>query len=115
MCSSLPDLAEDFAADTLARGLGTREHALGRGDDGEAESAQDRGDLFLAAIDATARARNALDAVNDRLAVLRVLEVDAQRALGLAVVAHLFEVRNETLGLEDARQDRKSTRLNSSH
>src|SRR5215212_10775824 len=53
MCSSLPDLAEDFAADALARGLGAREHASGGRDDGEAESTENGGDLFLAAIDAT--------------------------------------------------------------
>src|SRR5687768_12380290 len=74
MALSLPDLAEHFAADAGLRGLDAREDALGGRDDGQTETAQNLRDLFLATVDAAARARNALDAVNDRLAVFRVLQ-----------------------------------------
>src|SRR5512135_1543451 len=60
---SLPDLAEDFAADARLGGLCSGEHAAGGRDDGQAETAEDLGNLFLATVDPPARARNALDAV----------------------------------------------------
>src|SRR5256885_3833058 len=59
------------------------------------------GDFLFVAVDAAARARDALDAVNHRLAVGRVLEIDPQHSLSLFLVHE--------------RVDRKSTRLNSSH
>src|ERR1043166_9220986 len=72
---SLPDLAEDLAADAALGGLGARQDALRRRDDGQSESAEHARDLLLVAVDAAARARDALDAVDDRLAVGRGLEV----------------------------------------
>src|ERR1051326_2684011 len=66
---SLPDLAEDLAADAALGGLGARQDALRRRDDGQSEPAEDPGDLLLVAVDAAAGARDALDAVDDRLAV----------------------------------------------
>src|SRR5437762_12459737 len=97
---SLPDLAEDFAAHAAAGGVGAGENALGRRDDGQTEAAQDAGDLLLVAIDAAARARDALDAVDDRLAVIRVLQIDAQGRLDLVLGDLVVAV--EALSLEDA-------------
>src|SRR5437764_8350247 len=101
MRRSLPDLTEHFAADALLGGIGAGENALRRGDDGETETAEDAGNLVLGAVDAAARARDALDAVNDRLAIVGVAEVDAQR--GLRPFLDHFVVADETLVLEDAR------------
>src|SRR5258705_586783 len=79
---SLPDLAEDFAADAALDGFLSGQHALGGRDDGQAETAEDARDLLLVAVDAAARARDALDAVDDRLAAGPVFEVGPERALG---------------------------------
>src|SRR6185503_10814044 len=100
MAISLPDLAEHFAADAALRGFGTRENALRGRHDGESESAENLRQLFLSAVDAAARTRNALDAVDHGLAVIRVLEVEAQRALRLAVLLDQFVVADEAFGLE---------------
>src|ERR1051325_9311233 len=98
---SLPDLAEDLAADAALGGLGATQDALRRRDDGQSESAEDAGDLLLVAVNAAAGARDALDAVDDRLAVGRVLEVDPQRPLRLLFVRQRV-VTDEALALEDA-------------
>src|ERR1044071_5545158 len=98
---SLPDLAEDLAADAALGGLGARQDALRRRDDGQSEPAEDPGDLLLVAVDTAAGARDALDAVDDRLAVGRVLEVDPQRSLRLFLVRQRV-VADEALTLEDA-------------
>src|ERR1051326_4829310 len=102
---SLPDLAEDLAADAALGRLVSREGALRRRDDGEteaAEHAEHARDLLLVAVDAAARARDALDAVDDRLAVGRVFEVDPQRPLRFFLVRERV-VADEALALEDAR------------
>src|ERR1051325_175463 len=99
---SLPNLAEHFAAHARLRGLIAGEHALRGGDDRQSEAAENLGDLFLAAIDALSGTGDALDAVDDRLAVSRVLQVDAERGLRLAVFFDDFLVADETLRLEDA-------------
>src|SRR5215212_2013036 len=96
---SLPDLAEDFAAHAAAGGLGAGENTLRRRHDGQTEAAEDAGDLLLVSVHAAARARDALDAVDDRLAVVRVLQIDAQG--GLDLVLHHLVVADEALGLED--------------
>src|ERR1051325_5557470 len=75
---SLPNLAEHFAAHARLRGLIAGEHALRGGDERQSEAAENLGDLFLAAIDALSGTGDALDAVDDRLAVSRVLQVDAE-------------------------------------
>src|SRR6266568_8941805 len=98
---SLPDLAEDLAADAALGRLGARQDALRRRDDGEAETVEDARDLLLVAVDAAAGARDALDAVDDRLAVGRVLEVDPQRPLRLFLVRERV-VADEALALENA-------------
>src|SRR4029079_2565594 len=98
---SLPNLAEDLAADAALGGLGAGQDALRRRDDGQPEPAQDAGDLLLVAVDAAAGARDALDAVDDRLSVGRVFEVDPQRSLRLLLVRQRV-VPDEALALEDA-------------
>src|ERR1043165_3012623 len=98
---SLPDLAEDLAADAALGRLVAREDALRRRDDGEAEAAEYARDLLLVAVDAAARARDAVDAVDDRLAVGRVFEVDPQRPLRFFLVRERV-VADEALALEDA-------------
>src|SRR5205085_4100085 len=97
---SLPDLAEDLAADAALDGFVAGEDALRRRDDGQPEAAEDARDLLLVAIDAAAGAGNPLDAVDDRLARGRVFEVDPQRGLDLVLIGHRV-VADEPLGLED--------------
>src|SRR5512132_3382240 len=55
MSSSLPDLAEDFAAHAALHGIVAGEHALGRRHDRQTEAAEDARDLGLVAVDAAAR------------------------------------------------------------
>src|SRR6476661_8544930 len=98
---SLPNLAEDLAADAALGRLGARQDALRRRDDGQAETVEHARDLLLVAVNAAARARDALDAVDDRLAVGRVLQVDPQRPLRLFLVRERV-VPDEALALEDA-------------
>src|ERR1043165_2412315 len=83
---SLPDLAEDLAADAALGGLAATEDALRRRDDGQPESAADAGDFFLVAGGVGARGRDAFDPVDPRLAVGRVLEVDPELPLRLLFV-----------------------------
>src|SRR5207247_5242323 len=45
MASSSPHVGQDLATDTAARGLPVRDHALGCGQDGDAEPAHDPGKL----------------------------------------------------------------------
>src|SRR5256885_130433 len=98
---SLPDLAGGLAADAALGGLAARQDALRRRDDGEAEPVEHARDLLLVAVDVAARARDALDAVDDRLAVGRVLEVDPQRPLRLFLVRERV-IADEALALENA-------------
>src|SRR5581483_1573519 len=98
---SLPDLTEDLAADAVLRGVVAGQHALRRRHDRQTEAAEGARDLLLVAVHAAARARNALDAVDDRLAVGRVLEIDPQDALRLLPV-HERIVADEAFALEDA-------------
>jgi hypothetical protein len=100
MSSPLPDLAEDLAANAGARCV--RPESTPREVETIARPSppSGRGDLGLVAVDPAAGARDPLDAVNDRLAVVGVLQVDAKDVLRLS----LFElvVGDETLVLEDA-------------
>src|SRR5256885_1772277 len=97
---SLPDLTEDLAADSILRGFVARQHTLGCRHDRQTESAEGSGDFLFVAVDAAARARDALDAVNHRLAIGRVLEIDAQHSLRLFLV-HERVVADEAFALED--------------
>src|SRR5438105_5014053 len=98
---SLPDLAEHFAADAALHGFGAREHALRRGNDRQSQSAEDPRDVLLVAVDAATGTRDALDAVNDRLSILRILQIDTERRLDLLLDD--FVVADETFALENAR------------
>src|SRR5688572_1523466 len=77
------------------------EHAAGCRDDGQSEATEDARDLLLVAVDAATGTRDALDAVDDGFAVLRVFEVDPEHALDL--VLHQLVVADEALALENAR------------
>src|SRR5216684_6706563 len=98
---SLPDLAKNFAADAALDGFLSGQHALGSRDDGQAEAAEHARDLLLVAVDTAARARDALDAVNDRLAVRGVLQLDPERSLRLVLLGEVV-VADKALDLEDA-------------
>src|SRR5205085_4656263 len=98
---SLPNLAEDFAAHALAHGIVAGKNALRGRHNGQTESAKDLRDLFFAAIDAPSGTGDALDAVNDRLAVIRVFEIEAKSRLR-AFLDDLV-IGNEALALEDLR------------
>src|SRR5579871_5481606 len=62
---NLPDLAEDFAANTFAASLAARHHTLRRGDNGDSKTTLDAADLVAAHVHAAAGARDTLQ-VADR-------------------------------------------------
>src|SRR5688572_23291953 len=76
--------AEHFAALPDGPRLFVRHHALGRGNDGGAETTLDLRQLGLAAVDTQAGTRHALEAV-DHGAAVEVLQLDAERLLGTFV------------------------------
>src|SRR6185295_1648090 len=80
ICFSLGHDAEHFAALPDGPCLFVGHHALGRGNDRGAEAALDLRQLGLAAVDAQAGTRHALEAVDDRTAV-EILQLDRQRVL----------------------------------
>src|SRR5690606_27051996 len=90
---------QDFAADAGGARLLVGHDALGGGDDGHAEAAKDLRQLALAAVHAQARARGALQLLDDR-AALEVLQHDFK--LGLVVLAlDDAQVRDVALVLQD--------------
>src|SRR3954463_6680520 len=62
----LPDVGEHFAAHALLTGLVTRLDALGGGQDRGPHAAEDLGDVLGVHVRALARARDALEAGDDR-------------------------------------------------
>src|SRR3954467_15645106 len=84
-----PTLRPAFAADAWAAGLVAGHDALGRRDDGGAHAAEHLGDAGGGDGVALARARRALPAGHDGLAVLRVLELDADELAGMLGVRRL--------------------------
>src|SRR5690606_30488757 len=64
------DDAQHFAAVTGGTRLLVRHHALGRGDDGDAQPAQHRRQLVLALVDTQARPADTLQAVDHRAALV---------------------------------------------
>jgi hypothetical protein len=78
--SSLGDQAEDFAAHARGAGLAVGHQTLRGGDDGHAEAGEDLRQFVLALVLAQARTGNALQALDDRLALV-VLEGDLELAL----------------------------------
>src|SRR4249920_1020330 len=66
--SPLGDVAEHFAADTGLARLAVRHHTLGRGHDGHAQTVLHVRNVVAALVHAQARAADALDVLDDRLA-----------------------------------------------
>src|SRR5215208_2322509 len=100
--ASLPDPRYELAAHALAARVVAGHHAPGGGDDHGSHAALDLGHIGRGDVLAPARLRQALNAEDDRLAVVGVLQLDPQRAAdpgGLDLVA----VDVALLG-EDARQ-----------
>src|SRR6266496_196654 len=98
--SSLPDVAEDLAAHSLARGRASGHDSARGGEDVDAEAAVNAGDLVLAAVDPAARAAHPLQVRDPPLHPRPVLEEDAD--LPLLAVLDGLEVRDVALVLEDA-------------
>src|SRR3954470_6143394 len=94
LISASPHLGYDFAADASAAGLVAGHDALGRRDDRGAHAAEHLGDAGGRDVVALPRAGRALQARDDGLALLGVLELDAdqrgrmvgRRRLGLPAV-----------------------------
>src|SRR6266496_4206422 len=84
--SSLPDVAEDVAAHSLARGRASGHDPAGGGEDVDAEAAVHAGDLVLAAVDPAARAAHPLQVGDDALHAGAVLQDDAQHVLLVVLV-----------------------------
>src|SRR3954451_12032577 len=78
-----PNLRHDFAADASAAGLVAGHDALRRRDDGGAHAAEHLGDAGGGDVVALARTRRALQPGHDGLAVLGVLELDADQRAGV--------------------------------
>src|SRR4029078_13483368 len=72
--------AQDFAADALLARLNVGHDALGRGNDGNAETAEHFGQGVLAAVLAQARARHALQLLDHQLCLRKT-----QQELALAL------------------------------
>src|SRR5262249_32616996 len=77
----LPDLADDFAAETRLAGLAVGQEPARRGHDRDPEPAHDARNAHLGYVDAAAGGAHPLDAADHALLVARVLEIHAQRAL----------------------------------
>src|ERR1700733_9330968 len=97
---SLPNFAENLAADTFATGLTAGHDALGGGHDGDAETALHAADFVAAEVDAAAGARDALEVADDGFVVGAVLEVHAQNLL--TVLLSGLVIGDVALFLEDA-------------
>src|SRR4029077_6299026 len=97
----LPDFAEQFAADFGFTRRAAAHQSLRRGQNADAQPADDGLDLLRTDIKASARTRNPLDAGDDAAAVRRVLQKNAKRLVALVFVHHL-ECGDVTLFLEDA-------------
>src|SRR5581483_3831244 len=82
-CDSLPDGAEQLAADVLAPSVAVEEEALRRGEDAHAEPAADGGNLLGADVHAKARAADPLQAEDHRPPLRIVAELDAEDVPGL--------------------------------
>src|SRR5690606_15059826 len=87
LASPLGHEAQDFTADAVLARLRVGHDALGGGDDGHAEATEDLGQRILAAVLAQARTRDAMQALDHRLA-LEVLQHDLELGLG-AVLGHV--------------------------
>src|SRR4051812_12059751 len=102
---SLPDPRHQLAAHAGAACLVARHDAPGRGHDGRAHAALDLRDRAGLDVLAAAGLRHALEALDDRLAVLGVLESHAQHA------AHAGGLHVEALDVALLLQDARDLRL----
>jgi hypothetical protein len=82
---ALPHEAEHLAADAALRGLAAGDHAGRGGQDGGAEAAEHLRQAVVLGVDAPARLGDPLQALDDPLAAVRVLE-DDREAQELAVL-----------------------------
>src|SRR5258706_3160848 len=98
MAASSDDDAEHFAAQPRLARAPVGHHALGRGDDRNAEPVHDARDVVAALVDAQARARDPLELLDDGLAGV-ILEPDLDDGLAFEV-AHR-EILDVALVLED--------------
>ena len=81
----LPDERKDLAADMELAGFLVGHDALGGGDDGDAQTAQDAGELVSPGIDAQAGLRHAAQAGDGLFLAGEVFQGDADDALGAVV------------------------------
>src|SRR5258705_4950005 len=105
----LPDLRDDLAADAGTAGVVTGHQAVGSGDDRRAHAAEDARDVLRGDVGAATRLGDTPQARDHRAAVLRVLELHAQRlAHAGALDVPAFDV---ALLLEDSGQLRLHLRV----
>src|SRR5947209_4433319 len=99
----LPDPRHDLTADALAASVVSGHDSSGGRDDGRAHAALDAGHVGVVDVDATARTRDALDAGDDRLALLGVLQRHGQLLAGAPARGRMHLVAVDVaLLLEDA-------------
>src|SRR5208337_2485634 len=96
----LPNLAKQFAAQSLAARLAPCHHAFGRGQDIDSHPAQYPRNFRAAHVDAAARTRYPLQVRNHRLIIVAVLQIHAQDLV--ALFFGRLEVRDIALFLQDA-------------
>src|ERR1700759_5615506 len=79
LIAASPDVGDDLATVALVAGFVAGHHAMGRGHDRGAHAALDLGDLALVGVDTAAGTGRTLQPGDHRGALVRVLELDAQR------------------------------------
>src|SRR5690606_8553495 len=99
--SSLPDIAQDFAADALLTGLPVAHHAARGRQHSHAQPAQHPGNLITPGIDPATGLADAANSRNHPLVLRAVLQVYTQH-LTSGGILHLAEIANEAFLLEDA-------------
>src|SRR5262249_39296095 len=98
---ALPHEAEHLAADAALRGLAAGDHAGRGGQDGGAQAAEHLRQAVVLGVDPPARLGDALEALDDALTAVGVLEGDRQ-VLERAVLGHV-EAFDVALLLQQAR------------
>src|SRR5271163_127878 len=98
--ASLPNFAQQFAAEALTARLASRHHAFRRGQDIDTQPTEHSRNLGTAHIDAAARTRYARQIGDDRFVVVAVLQVHAQDLV--ALFFRRLEVRDIALFFQNA-------------
>src|SRR5579863_7335180 len=98
--SSLPNLAQQLAAQTLFAGLATGHNAFRRGQNVDAHATEHARNLCAAHIDAATRPRHALDVRDGSFIVIAILQINPKDLLSLFLGG--LVVRDVTLFLKDA-------------